>query len=321
MNAAVRPVTWLLSALVVAVAAGCEPKYRALIDAPPTIAEHFTDATGFTLALTAPADSLVVFSPAAVEILSAIGVGGRIAAIADLCDPPAGYEDAVVLPTQPDLSVALGQIALIRPNVVLADADLLPEPQALRKALGATPVLFLQYQSLDETLAGVRDLGRLAGAPESADRLATRLETLRRRLADTLGRNPEPAVILTQLTPPRALAGKHPLNDVLAAVGMRNAYAGKPGPAVDVSFEELKTSKPAYILVIGQDPNARDALLALDPALLVTPALARNRALGADPRRYLRPGPRYIEAWAELAALKDPEFPYRKLLEEAFQDE
>ena len=246
-----------------------------------------------------PARRVVSLAPNLTEILFAIGAGPSLVGVSDYSDFP---PQAASLPHVGGLDPSAEAVAALRPDLVLATADGGNRKGAV-SALEAAgiPVLLVPGGSLDDVLAGIRQIGARTGHSEEAERLvrslAARREAVRR---ETAGRKRPWAVLLVWPDPPQAAGGKTFLNDVLTEAGAENLLADRPGWPV-VSPEFLATAS-IDVLVVPDSPGNRPVFdRAVLSGALSRGAAAKARIVRVDESSLTRPGPRVFSALEDLA--------------------
>jgi iron complex transport system substrate-binding protein len=121
-----------------------------------------------------PPVRIVSLSPAMTETLYALGLGGRIVGVTNVCDRPdaSRKKPKVGGMTNPSLEA----IVALNPDLVVVSRDGNPKEIVERLAgLGIKTYLF-KATRLDELPAAFRKMGESLGAGDSADRLAGRIE-------------------------------------------------------------------------------------------------------------------------------------------------
>ncbi|MEU6731389.1 ABC transporter substrate-binding protein [Nonomuraea wenchangensis] len=169
--------------------------------------------------------------------------------------------------------------------------------------------------TLDDTFTDLRNLGRIFGVPERAEKLVTELQG---RLADVKkrveGRTPV-KVLATDggKGPVNAYGGAGVTNQMITMAGGVNVLAGVKADYTEVSAEEVSASQPEALLVSdyatlrGEDTPSSPAKA--EEAF----AIARNSPAAKD-RRYLalpvaaqHPGYRNLLAVTDLARFLHPD--------------
>ncbi|MFF0772748.1 ABC transporter substrate-binding protein [Nonomuraea wenchangensis] len=169
--------------------------------------------------------------------------------------------------------------------------------------------------TLDDTFTDLRNLGRIFGVPDRAEKLVTELQG---RLADVKkrveGRTPV-KVLATDggKGPVNAYGGAGVTNQMITMAGGVNVLAGVKADYTEVSAEEVSASQPEALLVSdyatlrGEDTPSSPAKA--EEAF----AIARNSPAAKD-RRYLalpvaaqHPGYRNLLAVADLARFLHPD--------------
>lgn len=252
-------------------------------------AVRLTDGAGQVVTLPESPQRIAALAPHAVEMLFALGLGGRIVATVAYADYP---EAAKRLPTVGDaFNVSLETLWAAAPDLIVVWGD--AASPALRRSLARrAPVFVSQPRSLVAVAEELRQLARLAPA-QTAEPLA-RLEAEWREPLDapTVGQRVLP---LVSLSPPRALGREHFFTSLLEGCGARHALPELVGVAPLVSLEVLwalaAEPEPPLAVVMSVEPDASLASL--------PPDLPWRRL---DPDLTARPGPRLFQGQRALCA-------------------
>jgi iron complex transport system substrate-binding protein len=259
---------------------------------------------------------IVSTTPAATEILYALGLGDRVAGVTDFCryPPEAARKPRIGGYTQPNLEA----IAALRPDLVIIQKNPV-RLQARLQALGLN-VLEIDHDSVDRLLASIAAVGRAAGAEEPARRLTARLraelEEIRNRTANLprrklmflVGRSANALEAMI------AAGGGSYLNELMAIAGGENIFRDAPAAYPRISLEEILARDPDVIVDMGEmadtvgvteEQKRRVVRLWQRYPSLRAVAAGRVHAVAADV--FVVPGPRIVEAAREFARLLHPE--------------
>ncbi len=241
------------------------------------------DDTGQKVVLTRPARHIVTLAPHATELVLALGLESRLAAVADFANyPPA-------LRRVPRLA-ALGpldreRLLQLRPDLVVAwQSGNRPADLSWLAAAGIA-VYRTEPRHLADIAAALRKIALLAGVPRVGER-AARLFEKRLSAACASRRHAAPLRVYYQIwpDPPMTVGGRHWINELLQRARLANVFADVPAGVIRIGREAV-LSRPYDLLLTARpatDPNPQDA-----PAVAIPPALER-------------PGPRLAEGLEEL---------------------
>ncbi|HXI18156.1 MAG TPA: helical backbone metal receptor, partial [Chloroflexota bacterium] len=143
---------------------------------PMTIAD---DTGRQVLVKVAPA-RIVSLSPSNTEILFALGLGERIAAVTSFCNYP---EEAKAKPKVGGMRPNVEAVVALAPEMVLAVRGVSPDVVAGLEALGV-PVIILNPPDFSGVLANVTLVGRVTGASAAAQRLTADMQRRWNAVAD-----------------------------------------------------------------------------------------------------------------------------------------
>ncbi len=274
--------------------------------------------------------------PSATEMLFALGVGDRVAAVTHECDHPPGVESLPhltrsVIPADLDAAeidgavrerTGRGEALYELDEDVLAEADVdlivtqavcavcavsFDEVRAVAERLPRPPeVISLDPSTLGEVMADVPRLAEAAGVPEAGERLAAelgeRLEAVERAVEDA--RRPRVAA-LEWLDP--IYVGGHWVPQMIELAGGEDAL-GLPGErSRTADWDEVEASAPDVVVSMPCGYYAEQAA-AETMRWRKHLALLDARVYAVDAAAYFsRPGPRLVDGVELLGHLLHPE--------------
>jgi ABC-type hemin transport system substrate-binding protein len=234
---------------------------------------------------------VVTLSPNLTEIVFAIGAGNDVVATDDYSDdPPAAKRLPKVGGVQPSLE----RIVAAKPDLVLAPA--IADYASLSAALKANhiPIEIIRTDRIAEVIPVMQRLGKELEAPKTDDVVRAIRDGLARA---TRKRARSPRILFVAWADPLYVGGRETfIDDLFAVTGAQNAVQVKKWP--QYSVESVLASPPDIVLYTNHVDIA--------PLLRAAPEL-RNRAMivAIDENRYARPGPRVVDAAADLDGIID----------------
>lgn len=268
-----------------------------------------TDLLGRTVEVPLRPQAVVALSPTAIEYVYA--VGGTVVGRNSSADFPAGVESAtdVGLAYTPSVEVILS----LQPDLIVADSAIHAQPQ-LRSQLEAldAPVIFAGAESYEQVLAGIRLLGEIYAAEETAEALIAEIEQAKNAAAAAIADAGATAVVMIADRDQTLYAANSRgyVGDVLAQVGLVNLAADQPdgGPFPGYSTlppEQLLAFDPVFVLTITPAPEPAPRLSTLMvqiPPFQGLGAVQGGNVVELDEQIFLQaPGPRIAEAFRILA--------------------
>lgn len=263
-----------------------------------------TDQFGREVLIPEPPRRIVSTAPSNTEILFALGLGERVVAVSDWCDYPPAVLD---LPKIGDIfPVNVEKVLSFRPDLVLAHEFSGRESVLKLEELGV-PVLAFKPDSFTDILDSIILIGRATGRAAAAEELAGRLRGILEEVEEA-GRQGRKA-------------GEHRLKVYAGEIGSELLWVAGPGSFLDqaltlaggeniagnlakpwgqMNMEIILEKDPDVILLTipGADPEGIYA----DKLWRETAAVKKRQVFVID-NRYSIPGPRMIEALADLQAL------------------
>lgn len=215
-------------------------------------------SNGASSAPAAGTGAIVSTSPAAAELLVAMGLRARIAGAT-------GYEadpELKKLPKVGDyLSVDWERMAAIKPSLLIVQGkrDRLPPGVRERAEAMGIKVLVLQIDRFADILSEIDRIGEAAGAREAAATLRAKMESdLAAIRTAAEARGPKISTLLVLSENGMFVAGRdNYLNDVLDAAGGQNVITAEGYVTLD--GEKLRSLRPQSVIVLI--PNATPEMI------------------------------------------------------------
>jgi iron complex transport system substrate-binding protein len=199
---------------------------------------------------------IVSLAPHLTELAFTAGAGDRIVATVDYSDHP---DAARSIPRIGDaFRVDLERLLAVRPDAVLVWESGTPAPTIERiRALKLRGVSF-HTQRLEHVATVLREIGRLAGTSEVAERAAADYERRIRELRDRYrDRAPLRVFIEVDDRPLYTVNGKQIISEIVELCGGRNVFADLGELAPAISIESVIAANPQAI--ISTDDTVPDA--------------------------------------------------------------
>jgi iron complex transport system substrate-binding protein len=204
-----------------------------------------------------PAPRVVSLAPNLTELAYAAGAGSLLVGTVEWSDYPA---EAKALPRVGDAwRLDYERVLALRPDVVLAWPGGTPASVVERlRGLGLR-VVDVPSQRLADVPAALRQLGRLAGTQDVAERAATdferRIEAARIAHA---GARTLSVFIQVDDAPVYTVNGRHVISEVVELCGGRNVFAALPQLAPPIAVEAVLAADPQVI--VSTDDTIADPL-------------------------------------------------------------
>ena len=276
----------------------------ALLLAAPVRAELvFTDDTGHSVRLKAPAKRIVAIAPHLAESLYAAGAGDRLVGTVDYSDYPP--EAKKVRRVGGYSRLDLEAIAALKPDLVLAwqSGNNMSQVDKL-KGLGL-PVYVWQPNRMDDVAGQLERMGQLAGTEPAAHAAA---ERFRQRLAALRGANAnKPKIrVFYQIwkAPLMTVGGPQIISDAIKLCGGENVFGHLPQMAPTVSVEAVLEADPEAIVATGMGDARPEWLADWNPWTRMT-AVRRGNLFHINPDIMQRHTPRLLDGAERLCAHLD----------------
>jgi len=274
------------------------------------IAKMLQDRDAATTSLPAQPDRIVSLAPNLTEILFALGLGEKVVAVSSDSDypPEAANKNKVGTFWQPNTEAIIAS----KPDLVITENFEQQKSAAeTLKRLGYK-VLTLKIESVEELLAGIKDIGAATDAQNRADKLvediANRLNNLRSKLAGT---DKVKVLWVVQAEPLRVAGRSTFLNELIELASGENAI----GPTIQqyppIGTEELLACGAETIIQsamrVSNIPEQQQAAERFWSKWLTLPAVKNNRIYVIDPDTTLRLGPRLCQGLELVVRCLHPE--------------
>lgn len=267
-----------------------------------------TDALGRRVHIARRPERLLVVFPSNIELVWALGLGERVAAIGGSVRwPPEALE-------RPRIGGALGYsveaAAAHRPDLLI----LTPAHQSALHLVEAferigVPSLVLAHPDLPSVLRNLTLLGQATASEAAAARVRASLQQALNQIAQRLVGVAPPSVYLETAAAARGayqtMGQGHYANDALHWAGGRNVFANQLRGAQQVSAEAIFLHDPEVIISLQQKPKD-PASIADRPGWERLRAVQTGRVVVLERGHKLIPGPRQIEAVQAYARALHP---------------
>lgn len=267
---------------------------------PVTVAR--SDGRDLTIAQ-AP-QRIASLSPAATEVLYAVGAGPQIVATDLQSDYPAEAENTTRLDAfQPNPET----IATVRADLIIVAHNQDDIVEVLDR-LGET-VLFMEVpDNIDGVMSQVQVLGRVSGHAAEGERLAQEMSGRIAAVTDKLADVENGPRIYHELdntfftVAPNSFVG-----DFYNLLKARNIAEGAPTAYPQLSQEEILARDPEVIILADADAGESPQTVKARPGWSAISAVKNDRIYVIDPDLVSRPGPRLVDGLEQLARFLYPE--------------
>lgn len=292
----------LFSSLLVS----CTSKPETTVPSPTTL----TDQLGRLVELPSNPQRIVSLAPSNTEILYALGLGDRIAAVTDYSDYPPEAK------TKPNVGAYdtpnLEQIIAMNPDLVLAteahQATIIPELESH----GIT-VVALSPQTLDDVLTSIIMVGKVTGKVKEAAKLTGDMQKRIKSVTDKTSKLADamkPRVFYILWNDPLMTAGAETFIDELIYKAGGINIAHNLTNYTDISLEAVIAANPEVMVAgvgMGEGEDLPLQFITKEERLQDTVARQNNRIYPINTDLVGRPGPRIVDALEEFGRIIHPE--------------
>jgi iron complex transport system substrate-binding protein len=284
---------------------GCQPSGCSRSD-PPSTFPAVSDDLSRDVKLVRPVERIVSLSPAATEILFAIGAGPKVVAGTDYDTYP---EEAKKLPRIGGFtpqSINVEGILAHKPDLVVAAPQ--KEVIAALEKFGI-PVVALDPKSVNDVWKNIELLGQLTGCEEKARAVANDGGRLRWVDAQRFAKNldPPPRVLFVLADEPLITSGDGTfVDEIITAAGGVNVFADVKESWPKVSEEQVLARGADVIICVehtGGNGSVVPERLKKRPGWDKLKAVKDGKVYAVDADLITRPGPRLVDGLAAVQKL------------------
>ena len=275
----------------------------------PAFPATLTDDEGTAVTIPAAPQKIVSLTPAATEVLFAIGAGDRVVGkVEDVADyPPEASTVPVVATFQ---GVDTEKIVGLGADLVIAGGNFGTPPDAVTKlrSLGI-PVVVVYAADVDGALKDIELVGAAAGESDASKDLTASMRAGFDQISTATAGLPTPRVFYETGTSDQAVYG---IADDSVYEGMLTLAGAKPvttGSASnwEQSTENLVAADPEIILLGDGAYGVTAEQVAKRPGWKVLTAVKDKAIRAVDDIVVTRPGPRLVQGLAALVAAVHPD--------------
>ena len=293
-------------------AAPAESPSPTAVSAPATAAAAFpvtlTDDDGTELTLPAEPQKIVSLTPAATEVLFALGAGDRVVGkVEDIANYPPQAEDVPVMGRFDGVDVE--QIVAAGADIVIAGGSGGTPPDAIQqlRSLGV-PVLVVYAETVDEALADIELIAAAVGRPEQGEELVADMRATFEGVAGATAGLEKPRVFVETGNQP-AIYG---IADNSVYAEMVELAGGQPvttGSATnwEMSVERLVAEDPEIILLADANYGVTAEEVTGRSGWQGITAVREGAIHPVDDIVVTRPGPRLTDGLRELVSAIHPD--------------
>ena len=291
---------YLVSAMALSLFVSCAAPPKNTHPSPIEI----TDQLGRAVALDKPPQRIISLAPSNTEILFALGLADRVAAVTDYCNYP---PEAEAKPSIGGFSTPnIEEIVALSPDLILAasrhENQIIPHLE--NKGL---TVLALNLKTLDEALEAITLIGEIAGKEERASGLAAEMQNRIKAVTDKTNNLPDgerPRVFYLTWHDPLMTSGPGSLlHELIQKAGGRNIFSEVIGTK-SVDFELLVARNPQVMIAgigMGSGEDKTLQYLTTESRLQNTEAGKNGRIYKIDMDLTGRGGPRIVDGLEQFA--------------------
>jgi iron complex transport system substrate-binding protein len=268
------------------------------------------DSYGRSIALKAPVARIVSLSPAATEVIYAIGAGPALVGDTTFCDYPAEALKVAKIGGFASSTISVELIATLKPDLVVSAGTMHAQTEKALAALGI-PVFSYDPGDFAAIASDMKALGVLCGkAPEaaaSADAMIAAIAKVE-AVVSAIPAERRPTVFWEMYDEPLMTCGAATFpHAIITSAGGRDIFSDLPGYWPQVSAEEVIRRAPEFI--VGADDHGDKltvAMVAKRPGWATVPAVRKGNIVLVSANLVSRASPRIAQGVAAVAAALYP---------------
>lgn len=282
-------------------AAGTGEATPAATETPTAI--EVTDSSGETITLEGPPARIVSHSPAATEILFAIGAGDRVVAVDDFSNyPPEVLDLPQVKYSSPDPEATLAH----EPDLVVFAGRQRDSLEHFR-GLGMTVLFVEEPGSIEGVMENIRLFGRVTGHGERAEAVVADMQSRLDVVAAAIADVEEGPTVFYELTDSLYTVSPDSfIGSALSFLKARNVVDASLGTFPQLSSEAVVDANPDILLMADASFVPIESVPERAGWAGIT-AVQEGRIYPVDGDVMSRPGPRIVDGIESLARLFYPE--------------
>lgn len=246
------------------------------------------------------AKSIIALSPAATEILYAIGAENQIAAVSEYSDYPQAAKEKPVVGGFDGNTLSMEKILSFEPELVYLTQgmhDFLIQPLKDNNI----PYYISNATSVQAVYDEINDIGKLTGHEKEAEKLISEMKNTIPQLQSS--GSSKPLVYYEVWNDPYMSVGNTSfIHEIIFYAGGMNLFDDLSEGYPVISEETIIARQPDVILIPASSWISADSVKTRTGWESI-PAVQNNRVYVIDDNIYSRPGPRIADAIAELNGL------------------
>jgi iron complex transport system substrate-binding protein len=275
--------------------------------ASPAFPASLTDDEGTTVEIAAEPQRIVSLTPAATEILFALGAGPRVVATTDFDDFP---PDAVDLPDVASFTaVDVEQIVGLEADLVIAGGNFFNPPESITRLRSLdVPVVVVYAPNLAAVLDDIELIGTAVGLADVALEMTGTMRTGFDAVTAATEGLPRPRTFyeLDATTAIYTAADGSFIEEMIELAGGDPITTGSPTDFA-ISLEDLVAADPELILLGDAAYGVTPEQVAARPSWDGMTAVRNGDIRPVNDVIVTRPGPRLVDGLRELALAINPD--------------
>lgn len=258
-----------------------------------------TDDLNRTVGFTSVPKRVICLAPNLTEMIYTLGVQSSLAGNTLYCNYPP--EARKITKVGDMMTLDFERILSLKPDLVFITVEG-NSRDSYNKLLSLGLKVFVSnprnFQGIKKTFM---DMGRIYNDTLKARSFVQQWEAKFRDVAHKAEKMPRKTAMFLVGLNPLMLAGKNTfINELVTSAGLINIAADSPLNYPVYSREEILKRDPDYIISTDNTPDIYKKLIESYPEWRSLKALKEHNVVTGDPDLYLRPGPRFADAVADL---------------------
>ena len=260
----------------------------------------FTDMMDREIQLDAPAEKIVILSPADCEILFAIDAGDKLIGRGEYCNYPEDVlkVDSITSGSETNIEQIIG----LQPDILIMSSMAQTVEQVKQLEDAGIPVAVSESQDIEGLYAAIEMLGKITGNEMEAKVLAEDLKEGFAAIVEKIPQDQDVKTIYFEVSPLEyglwSLGSGTFMHELAELVGLENILSDISGWA-EVSQEQIIERNPDFIITtstyMGSGPLPDEEIISRAGWSDIS-AIKNNAVFAVDTDIFSRAGPRLLDA-------------------------
>lgn len=258
------------------------------------------DDIGNELKIETPPQRIISLAPNITETIYALGADSLLIGITDYCNYPKECKSKQTVGGMINPNIEI--ISLLKPDLILFTVEGNSKSTYNTLINNGYKVFVTNPRDINGIMKMISDIGFITNLHTEAKEINKKIDSVRIILDSLNKTNPKAkALFILSINPIITINKSTYINDILELAGYENIYAELELPYPQISYEDIILKNPEYIILTSELADSSENYKnLLSKNLSTTTAIKENKIIIIEADIISRPGPRIIQALAEL---------------------